>query len=262
MVLSGTVLYVILAFLTIWLLGLLYGTYRFAMSLRNQRDQRLLFWLTPSAFLLAAIAVASLLLLHASWIAPEISQRLGTRFIEVLTDLLVFPSALGLVSALLGRGKPRGFAALSCVGSGAWWLVLAFDSGIAMGAPLARHPIRYLIPDGYVGWVEVRYGVPGSSQLPIQSGVLVCRIPAGGLLATSSRLEDGWATDEYDYYSEGGARRKLRETGWGGGGQIWGGQVSRSASTDADPERDEYIYIGSEEQFKKGETTNDLRPPG
>jgi hypothetical protein len=262
MVLSGTILYAVLAFLAAWLFCLLYGTYRFATSMRRPDDRRVLFWVNLSAFILASVAVASLLLLHASWITPEVSQRLGIRFVGFLANLSVFPSAIGLFLSFFGKGKMRGLAAISCLGSGVWWLVLAIDSGIAMGAPLARHPIRYLIPDRYVGWVEVRYGVSGSPRLPIQNSVLVCRIPASGSLATSSTLEDGWAEDEYDYYDANGALRRLRETGWSGGGQIWGVEMSRSVGSEADPERDEYIYVGSEEQFKKGETKSGLRPPG
>lgn len=79
----------------------------------------------------------------------------------------------------------------------------------------------------------------------------MCRIPDSGLLRTSSPLEEGWAKDEYFYYSKDGSVRVLKDTGWGLGGMIWGG--SNSAA-------DEYFYVGTEEQYHKAVSINESRP--
>jgi len=125
------------------------------------------------------------------------------------------------------------------------------EAAISMSAPITRHPTRFLIPDGYVGWVEVKYGDSNAPAFPLDKGTLVCRIPGGGLLVTSSSLEEGWAKDQYFYYSKDGSVRALKETGWGSGGMIWGGSNSTV---------DQYFYVGTEEQYHKAVSTNESRP--
>jgi hypothetical protein len=124
-------------------------------------------------------------------------------------------------------------------------------SAIATGPPTVRHPSRFLIPDGYVGWVEIKYGESNAPSLPIISGTLICRIPDSGLLRTSSSLEEGWAKDEYFYSSNEGSVRALMDTGWGSGGMIWG----ESNST-----VDQYFYVGTEAQYHNAVTINESRP--
>lgn len=123
-----------------------------------------------------------------------------------------------------------------------------------MGAPLARHPIHLLIPNGYLGWVEVRYGDAGAPALPTVNGNYTCRIPPGGVLATSSKPEEGWAKDKYSYYSEDGSTKILRQTTWGGGGMVWSGAMSWNQG----PNRPTQTwFIGTEEQFQRGLPSNE-----
>jgi hypothetical protein len=44
-----------------------------------------------------------------------------------------------------------------------------------------KGPERYLIPSGYVGWIQVRFGIPGAPPLPMEDGFYLMRIPANGL---------------------------------------------------------------------------------
>lgn len=88
-----------------------------------------------------------------------------------------------------------------------------------------RRPDRYLIPDGFVGWVRIDYEVEGAPELPIEDGFYLLRIPASGHLETSSSLGTGWASDEYYYLSARGDRDKIRATARGRGGLIWRGIV-------------------------------------
>src|SRR5262249_19045994 len=143
--------------------------------------------------------------------------------------LLFWPTLAGFVLCIGGAGRVRFLGIATCLGTGLWWFTLAMDSAISMGAPpIARHPTRFLVPKAYIGWVKIEYG-RSAPPLEISNGKYVCRIPAGGVLATSSPLEEGWAKDEYFYYSEDGSTEVLPDTGWGGGGMIWAESTSRES---------------------------------
>jgi Family of unknown function (DUF6843) len=120
-------------------------------------------------------------------------------------------------------------------------------AAISMGAVLARHPTRYLIPLNYVGWVKVEH-TKVAPPLAISGGIYVCQVPGTGVVRTSSRLEGGWAKDEYFYYADGRPVQRLSETGWGAGGLIWGNQVQAQQGS---ADRTELFFVGTEEQFRK-----------
>jgi hypothetical protein len=207
--------------------------------------------LTVAGMGLAAIAVGVLLLLNLTWTSVEISQHLGSTALRTLSLLLVFPSVLAFLFCSLGSGRLRFLGVGSSLLTGFLWFGLVMGAAISMSAPITRHPTRFLIPDGYVGWVEVKYGDSNAFPFPMDQGTLICRIPDSGLLATSSLFEQGWAKDEYFYYSKNGSVRALKETGWGLGGMIWGGSNSTS---------EQYFYIGTEERYRHAVTINESRP--
>jgi hypothetical protein len=96
----------------------------------------------------------------------------------------------------------------------AWGLVLASAVGALVGGCYQRRRSqRFLLPDGYVGWFEVRYGVQSAPALPVQDGFDLVRVPKNGLVETSTPIEFGWADDEY-YYLSGSQQRRLKE--WSG----------------------------------------------
>jgi hypothetical protein len=208
--------------------------------------------LTLAGMCFATLSVGSLLLLHLSWISADISQRFGAKSIGILGTILFWSILIGLILSVVGAGKLRFLGVATCSASGAWYLVLLLSSAISMGSPQARHPKRILIPDGYIGWVEMKYGIEKAPALAIQGGKLVCRIPNQGLLETSSHMENGWAKDEYFYYSQGGSTHLLPETGWGMGGLIWGNSVGGQATPDGSYPREfyEFFFVGTEEQFR------------
>ena len=51
---------------------------------------------------------------------------------------------------------------------------------LASGCLRTRHPSQFLIPKGYVGWVDVSYGVNGAPPLSVENGYYVIRVPANG----------------------------------------------------------------------------------
>jgi hypothetical protein len=113
-----------------------------------------------------------------------------------------------------------------------------------------RRPSRYLIPEGYDGWIRVNFTVKDAPPLPVEEGYYLFKFPASGLLETSSDLEYGSASDEYYYYS-GDSRRKLRATGWGEGGMIWGEYNGSSGNSPERTNVHEGFFVGTEEEFNK-----------
>lgn len=54
-----------------------------------------------------------------------------------------------------------------------------------------RHPDKFLIPAGYVGWIVIEHGVKGAPLTKREGDYLVYRFPPNGRLKTSSSLELG-----------------------------------------------------------------------
>ena len=117
-----------------------------------------------------------------------------------------------------------------------------------------RTPDRYLIPEGFVGWVEIDYGVAGAQPLPIEDGHALFRFSQSGRLATSTPLEFGTAKDEYFYVSAAGRRTRLPLTGWGKGGMIWAGSVGDNQSKGKSAQAHERFFVGTEKQFHASES--------
>lgn len=67
-----------------------------------------------------------------------------------------------------------------------------------------RPPKHFYIPEGYEGWVTVKYESEGAAPIPEEDGTLIFRIPENGILETSSEFEDGWARDEFFWVSADG----------------------------------------------------------
>jgi len=254
MIISGRWLGLVVILLAAWLV-LIYRTWwkllRTPPPEREARTTR--DYLTISGIGSSAVAVGALLALHLSWISVGISQHLGIAAIKILSLLLFWPTLAGLVLSAAGAGRVRWLGVGTSLITGLWWLSLSVGAAISMGAPpIARHPTKFLIPQGYVGWVKIEHGESGP-PLEMSNGVYICRIPASGILQTSSLLEDGWAKDEYFYYAEDGSLRTLPNTGWGGGGMIWGGNAEfQLTGNGIKPKRfSENFYVGREDQYHK-----------
>jgi hypothetical protein len=218
--------------------------------------------LTLAGIGFSAIAVGSLLVLHVSWVSPAISQQLGVTTIRVLSICLFGPTLLGLILSAAGSGRMRLVGIGTTLITGLWWFSLSMAAAISMSAPIACHPTKFLVPEGYVGWVSVRYGEKDAPALEVSSGTRICRIPDVGLLRTSSPVEEGWAKDEYFYYSQDGSLHGLKGTGWGKGGMIWGGSNEWEQTPEGTtPNRiAQYFYVGTEEQYHRAVSSNESRP--
>jgi len=92
-----------------------------------------------------------------------------------------------------------------------------------------RQPDLYLVPNGYVGWLHVEYGVKGAPSLPVRWGYRVYKFSRSGKIRTSSPLLFGWAKDKI-YYTTPKGWKELKVTLNEGAGMVWGETLSGSAN--------------------------------
>jgi hypothetical protein len=149
------------------------------------------------------------------------------------------------------------------VGVGTLALLVALTLWLSMGARHStRHPSRFLIPEGYVGWVRIEFEVSGAPPLRIEGGDYLMKVPSSGLLKTSSSEEFGWAKDHYSYYSEKGTR-PLPDSGLAGDRLIWGTINGESSGAQGKKKYEEF-FVGTKLQFKQqmtGEQGGDTDAP-
>jgi len=85
----------------------------------------------------------------------------------------------------------------------AFFVVLQTIS-ISIHAQTRALPYRFLIPEGYVGWIRVDFDVPGAPPLPIEDGFYIFKFPESGRLQTSSGDVVVSRRNEFRYYSTEG----------------------------------------------------------
>lgn len=110
-------------------------------------------------------------------------------------------------------------------------------------------PARIYIPEGYVGWVRIEYGVPGAPEQESHyfDHTEYQRFPATGLIQTSSELKQGAASAEYFSYSLDNIKPLAENT-------IHGGTVSWCVKKPDDSRLDrEFItfFVGSKWEYEK-----------
>ncbi|MFZ0417627.1 MAG: hypothetical protein WAM04_05960 [Candidatus Sulfotelmatobacter sp.] len=129
------------------------------------------------------------------------------------------------------------------VGSLGLALLIAVGLWLGLGARHNRlRSSRFLIPEGYTGWIRIEFEVQGAAPLPMDGGEYVLRIPADGVLRTSSAEQYGWAQDHYYYYSAQGTR-SLPDS------LIWG-KINGEASGASGKRKYEEFFVGTAQQFK------------
>jgi hypothetical protein len=148
-----------------------------------------------------------------TWIFPETTNRSARIVIGVLTFVLLAGLAL-------------------------WLNVSARNS--------SRPASRFLIPEGYTGWIRIEFEVQGAPPLPMEAGEYILKIPPDGVLRTSSAEQYGWARDHYYYYSAQGTR-PLSDSG--SAALIWG-KIHGQGSGAAGKRKYEELFVGTAQQFK------------
>ncbi len=106
---------------------------------------------------------------------------------------------------------------------------------------------RFLIPDGYTGWIRIEFEVKGAAPLQTEQGETVVTLPASGRLSTSSQAQHDWTNDSFFYVSASSPPRKLPSSG--ADSLIWGklnGETTNSSGT----HKYEEFFVGTAQQFK------------
>jgi hypothetical protein len=128
-------------------------------------------------------------------------------------------------------------------------LILVIGLGVRFSANSrnsAPRSFRFLIPEGYRGWVRVEFEIPGMPPLPSERGQTVTKIPPSGLLRTSSPEQYGWARDTYLFYSSAGMR-PIPDSG--PARLIWG-KINGEETGSSGKRKYEEFFVGSEQQYK------------
>jgi len=132
---------------------------------------------------------------------------------------------------------------------GALTLALLLGLALWLGVGARRssqRSSRFLIPEGYTGWIRIEYEVQGAPPLPLEGGQYVLKIPTDRVLRTSSAEQYGWAKDHYYYYSDQGLR-SLPDSG--PAALIWG-RINGEESGASGRRKYEEFFVGSVQQFK------------
>lgn len=109
------------------------------------------------------------------------------------------------------------------------------------------HPSKFLVPEGYIGWLLLEYNVKDAELSPIEVGVKVFKFPPNGQLSTSSPGPERGADDEFFYYSADSSLRQIPGDYVNGKGMIWG--IHEGTKNGALSQFG--FFVGSEEQYKK-----------
>ena len=105
---------------------------------------------------------------------------------------------------------------------------------------------KFLILDGYVGWLRVAHDVGCASPVPVESGTTIFRFTGTNVLETSSPMPDTAAERRYFYYSTDGSERDLAADYQNGNGMIW----RETLGSRGGKMRMFMFFVGSQEQSK------------
>ncbi len=159
------------------------------------------------------------------------------------------------------------------------WFYL-FNGYLLLGnltLPQRDHPIKFLIPNGYIGWAYIDFNARQSPIMPMEGNYYIITLPASARLRTSTKLDEGWEwpwnKDEY-YYCQDNARTRLKDTDYfpdksskrlrglfsDDGGMIWGASTVMKLHRYGHPELIKSFFVGTEEQYYKFLTADDPVP--
>ena len=141
-------------------------------------------------------------------------------------------------------------------------LALILIMGVICGlrsAERTRHPNKFLIPLGYVGWVVIEHSIKGEPPTKVEGNYLVYRFPASGHMKTSTPIEYGIAEDKAYYVAS--HHLILIPDAWpakhtASDVLIWGQGVGSALPEEGIP-LIEYAFVGTQSQYAKASTEPD-----
>ncbi|MEK3876483.1 DUF6843 domain-containing protein [Paenibacillus sp. FSL M7-0420] len=108
----------------------------------------------------------------------------------------------------------------------------------------------YLIPNNYVGWVQIIYNQEGFNAIKQDHGRNIFTIPESGVLKTSTPdVEYGISFEEFYYYDEQNKQQKLDVDQMIHGHTIGDGESVSSSGTIEGPTVQSF-FVGTEAELK------------
>ena len=102
----------------------------------------------------------------------------------------------------------------------------------------------YKLPEGFRGFVLIKYGFPDATPLKVVNGAIEFQVPQNGVLSVSGYSSGGWVVPKF---YRGSASDPLPWTIPGRGGWVWGGNQGGRGD---DRSRSYQIYfIGPESEY-------------
>lgn len=150
----------------------------------------------------------------ATWIFPEGPQS-PTRIVAILASVVLLAGSIA-------------------------WLAIEAQHSI-------RRSSRFLIPEGYAGWVRIEFEIQNAPALPVGDNQNILKIPPDAVLRTSSPQQYGVAKDSYFFYSTVGLT-PLSDSG--PGRMIWG-KISGEDSASSGRRKFQEFFVGTEQQFQE-----------
>ena len=140
------------------------------------------------------------------------------------------------------------FAIICILGLPVFIATVIFGPAAADLAFRRRPPERYLISDGFTGWVRIDYRQRSAPPLPSEDGHRLLKLDAQGTAATSSDPPTGHGKDDFFYYStsrDNDRRTPLSSAGVCKGGVIWQVETMVDERTSMPFTR---FFVGTEDQ--------------
>lgn len=136
-----------------------------------------------------------------------------------------------------------------------WWIILStiivvflFAGNNYLKDKYKKHPNIFLIPNGFVGWIEIHYGLNGYPPLPTEGEAIILRIPESGILKTSS--EPSYTLEKFYYVDKNDNRIELGFE-FEHGGTIGSSELIRSDGSTTKYPIIERHFIGTNEQWEQ-----------
>jgi hypothetical protein len=105
------------------------------------------------------------------------------------------------------------------------------------------------LPPGYRGWVHISVDMPDCPPLDSRKGVTFFRIDSAGKACTSGIPRVGRSRLIYVFGDQN--RTHLKQTGWGGGGMIWGNHSIVFIESHGKRYACSFgFFVGAEEEFR------------
>jgi hypothetical protein len=70
-------------------------------------------------------------------------------------------------------------------------------------------PMRYEFPEGFKGWLTIRFSDPTCPPLDSQGAFLIVSVPASGQVCTSTPHSDRWVYYRFEYLHSDGSRTSI-----------------------------------------------------